>query len=161
MHSKLYIRLMNSARWRLLRNEYLSEHPLCECCKASGKWVPAQCVHHVTPIESGRTDAECERLAFSRANLQALCFGCHSDIHRSERSHSTESHQARARQRLDRWVERQRRRSPDTAPRDSEPPGVVFSRPPSKLPNPLAKSPFENQDFQNSVFPTEQKTDSK
>ena len=48
MHSQLYIKLMNSVRWRRLRNEYLTQHPDCEECKRQGYIKPAQCVHHVT-----------------------------------------------------------------------------------------------------------------
>jgi 5-methylcytosine-specific restriction endonuclease McrA len=105
-HSQLYLKLINCVKWRRLRNAYLTEHPLCERCKAHGYIVAAQCVHHVVPVETGRTDADCEALAYSWSNLQSLCFRCHSDIHAAERSHSTEGHRERAEQRLAQWVER-------------------------------------------------------
>lgn len=106
-HSKLYIRLMQSAEWRKLRNEWLGEHPICEnCYKVYDIITPAQCVHHEVPIESGRTDADCRRLAFSRSNLTSLCFKCHSDIHKAERSHSRDAHQQRESERLERWKKR-------------------------------------------------------
>ena len=106
MHSKLYVKLMNSKQWRVLRNQHLTEHPLCERCKQQGYIVAARCVHHITPVESGRTDAECEQLAFSSANLQSLCYQCHADIHKAERSHSKEAHKERERQRLEQWKAR-------------------------------------------------------
>lgn len=108
-HSKLYVRIMNSVRWRRLRNDYLTAHTLCERCEAEGYIVAAQCVHHKTPVESGRTDSECEQLAFSWYNLQALCYRCHAEIHQAERSRSGEAHRQRAKERLERWVKRHTR----------------------------------------------------
>lgn len=105
-HSQLYIKIMNSKQWRMLRNEYISEHPLCEICESRGLVVAAQCVHHKTPVETGRTDKQCEDLAYSRSNLQALCYECHAAIHKAERSHSKESHQQRTLERLERWKQR-------------------------------------------------------
>ena len=108
-HSKLYIQLMNSAEWRKLRNEWLSEHPLCEVCYRDYEIItPAQCVHHIVPIESGsaRTDADAKRLAFSKSNLQSLCFACHSAIHKADRSHTKAAHKQRESERLERWKAR-------------------------------------------------------
>ena len=105
-HSKLYVRLMNSARWRNLRDEWLRDHPLCEECKRNGMVESARCVHHITPIESGRTDRQCEELAYSRGNLQSLCYQCHAEIHKAERSHSKDAHHERERERLERWKAR-------------------------------------------------------
>lgn len=108
MHGKTYIRLMNSREWRNLRNSYLQAHPLCEGCQDRGYVTAARCVHHKVPVESGRSDRECEELAFRWSNLQALCFQCHADIHKAERSHSREAHRARAAARLEAWKERHR-----------------------------------------------------
>lgn len=106
-HSKLYIRLMNSSEWQRLSKEWKAEHPICEICyKDYDIIAPAQCVHHIVPIESGRTDAECKRLAFSRSNLQSLCFACHSAVHKREKSHTKEAHQQREQDRLERWKAR-------------------------------------------------------
>ena len=110
-HSRQYVRLMNSKRWRDLRNDWLSDHPECEQCKREGRVALAQCVHHVTPVESGRTDMECEHLAFSRGNLMSLCYACHAQIHKAERSHSKQQHHDRERERLERWVSRLRGKS--------------------------------------------------
>lgn len=109
-HSRLYVRLMNSKRWRDLRNDWLSDHPECELCKREGRVTLAQCVHHITPVESGRTDMECEDLAFNRSgcNLMSLCYECHAQVHKAERSHSKQQHHDRERERLERWVSRLR-----------------------------------------------------
>jgi len=108
-HSKEYQRLMGSSRWRKLRNEWLTEHPLCQMHKEQGKIVAAQCVHHITPIESANNDRLMESLAFSTTNLMSLCFECHAQIHKAQRSHSKEAHKKRAAERLERWKERHKR----------------------------------------------------
>lgn len=105
-HSKLYVKLMNSARWKKTRDEWLSQHPLCANCKANGIVESARCVHHIVPVESGRTDKQCEELAFSEANLQSLCYQCHAEIHKAERSHSKAAHHEREAERLERWKAR-------------------------------------------------------
>ena len=106
MHGKLYVSLMNSKEWRRLRWQVLSEQPLCERCKAEGFIVPARCVHHIIPIESGRTEAECRDLAFRRSNCQALCYQCHADIHKAEGSWTKAKRQERNVQRLSQWADR-------------------------------------------------------
>ena len=82
----------------------MAEHPLCERCEAQGYVTASRCVHHIIPVESGRTEAECRDLAFRRNNLQALCYQCHSDIHKAERSHSKEVMKERCNERLDTWA---------------------------------------------------------
>lgn len=111
-HSKLYVQLMNSREWRELRVRKLQANPLCERCKAQGYIVSARCIHHLVPIESGHTPDDCQRLAFSWNNLQSLCFQCHAEIHKAERSHSREAHRQRAQDRLRQWIERQKKPSP-------------------------------------------------
>lgn len=61
-------------RWRVLRDLYLSKHPLCEACLKSDKLVPAVLVHQIVPIENGGTHEE--------SNLMSLCHSCHNKIHR-------------------------------------------------------------------------------
>jgi hypothetical protein len=108
-HSNLYIKLMNSKKWRELRNEFIREHPLCSACNARGLIVAARCVHHLTPVETGKTDKECEDLAFSRSNLQALCYECHAAIHKAEHSHSKTAHHQRVAERMERWKAKHKR----------------------------------------------------
>ena len=99
---------MNSARWRHLRNEWLTDHPLCEECKRQGYVRAARCVHHLRPVETGRNEQECIDLAFSKTNLQALCFECHANIHKAEKSHTKAAHHDRQQQRLEQWIQRQK-----------------------------------------------------
>jgi 5-methylcytosine-specific restriction protein A len=63
--------LYDRPEWRRLRRRYITEHPLCEDCNAAGRYVPAQEVHHVTPVRAGGG-------LLDWANLRALCKRCHS-----------------------------------------------------------------------------------
>jgi len=65
-------RLRHSAAWLLLRKKHLSEQPLCEECKAQGKYAAATDVDHRNPHRGD------ERMFFDPANLQSLCKQCHS-----------------------------------------------------------------------------------
>ena len=105
-----YQRLLNSKRWKMLRQEYLRAHPLCERCKAEGLIRSAIDVHHVIPVESAHTIQEMEALCFNEApeqQLEALCIPCHIKAHAEQRSHSKEAHQQREDDRMQRWIERQ------------------------------------------------------
>lgn len=81
-HGKTYNRLINCQKWRNIRNEYLCANPLCERCKEQGIVTIAECVHHITPVEDGRSVEEMELLAYNRNNLQALCITCHVAVHK-------------------------------------------------------------------------------
>lgn len=105
-HSRLYVRLMNSAKWKRLRAEILTDEPLCRECKARGIVTAARCVHHRLEIESARTEAEARDLAFSKSNCIPLCFDCHANIHKTLRSHSRKAHQQRQSEALQRWINR-------------------------------------------------------
>lgn len=107
---KNYQHLLNSKRWKTLRQWKLEQNPLCELCLREGKVVSAIDVHHKTPVESARTPDEMERLAFDPNNLQALCINCHAKVHREARSHTRRSHEQRERDRLERWKEELERR---------------------------------------------------
>lgn len=116
--NKDYQRLLNSKRWKLLRQEYLREHPLCERCKREGEaaGVPggyitsAVDLHHKTPVESAKSLAEMESLCFDWKNLEALCIPCHQKTHAELRSHSKEAHKKREDDRLQQWIARHSRR---------------------------------------------------
>lgn len=54
-------------RWELLRDQVLSEEPLCR----AGCGRPPRVVDHIRPHRGDET------LAFDRTNLQAMCKGCH------------------------------------------------------------------------------------
>ena len=107
---KNYQHLLNSKKWKQLRQWKLEQNPLCELCEREGKVVSAIDVHHKTPVESARTPDEMERLAFDPHNLQALCIPCHAKVHREARSHTRRSHEQRERDRLERWKEELERR---------------------------------------------------
>lgn len=117
-----YKKLLNSARWRQLRAQVLSEHPLCQDCAAAGRVAPATEVHHVTPIETGGNMAQKERFAYRRSNLRALCHSCHREAHAAMMK-GPSSDEARA-------LSRQRRQSAIETTLDyldSLTPGGIFS----------------------------------
>ena len=62
-------------------------------------------MHHITPVESARSEAEAERLCFAESNLQVLCFDCHAAIHKSMRMSVTQVHQEREEERTERFIE--------------------------------------------------------
>lgn len=82
-------KIYNTDRWRKLRLNYLSQHPLCEECLKRGIIKSAQDIHHV--ISFMTTDDMCERekLAFDSSNLQALCRDCHCEKHNKKGSKSS------------------------------------------------------------------------
>ena len=112
-----YQRLLNSKRWKMLRQEYLRAHPLCERCYQEGieqtgkPYIRSAIdVHHKVPVESAHTLMEMEQLAFDWHHLQAMCIPCHASIHKAERSHSKQAHKQREDDRLERWKQRQGKR---------------------------------------------------
>lgn len=101
----IYIKLINSARWRKLRHETLKDSPVCEVCAKNGISTLASEVHHIRPVESVAGAVTMERLMFDRMNLQSLCHACHSEIHRIAFSHSKESVQDNNRRGTERFTE--------------------------------------------------------
>ena len=75
---KEYKRIIHSKRWHALRSAYIDAHPFCEECMARGIMdQPAEEVHHVRPIGTGRSWEEMCALAFDAHNLRSLCHDCH------------------------------------------------------------------------------------
>ena len=109
-------RIYNSRKWKKMRERKLEANPLCELClQRDGRAVAARCVHHKTPIETARTFADMEVLAFNWDNLQALCYDCHSAVHKALRSRSREGHQRAMDARLARFAAKHKPvRSTDT-----------------------------------------------
>ena len=134
--NKLYLKLINCARWRRLRAEVLTEHPLCEACQTLGVVEASCCVHHIVPVESGKDEQECAQLAYSRGNLQALCRKCHHDIH--AHSHSKELARGRSDLKVNAWISRRG--------------GAFFSKG-KFFRNTRALSWGEGEDFEKLVFP--------
>lgn len=83
-----YIRLIHSMSWRKLRMQVLAQHPLCADCLQEGRTTAASEVHHVRPIETGKSVNEMERLAYDPHNLRPLCHACHRAEHIRMSSHS-------------------------------------------------------------------------
>ena len=102
----IYIKLINSARWKKLRAEKLRANPVCEECAAHDASTLATEVHHITPVESVAGVAAMERLMFSRMNLRSLCHACHAEIHRRVFSHSKESVQENNRRATERFFDK-------------------------------------------------------
>lgn len=102
----IYIKLINSARWKKLRVEKLKANPVCEECAVHGVSTLATEVHHVQPVESVAGTAAMERLMFNWMNLQSLCHACHADIHQRAFSHSKESIQDNNKRSTQRFLNR-------------------------------------------------------
>ena len=98
--------IYNSREWKELRAAKLrSTKGLCEECLKQGIVKNARCVHHLVPIETARTKDEMKRLAFDVNNLRALCFACHSRIHKKLGSNTAKIVRQRAEARQDRWAD--------------------------------------------------------
>jgi len=65
-------RFLNRAAWRKCREWYRKQHPLCERCRAAGRYVASAVVHHKIDRRV-RPD-----LAYREDNLEALCEPCHN-----------------------------------------------------------------------------------
>lgn len=102
----IYIKLINSARWKKLRVQKLKANPVCEECAKRDVSTLATEVHHITPVESVAGVAMMERLMFNWMNLQSLCHMCHSEIHKSAFSHSKEAIQANNKRGTKRFIDR-------------------------------------------------------
>jgi 5-methylcytosine-specific restriction protein A len=66
------------SRWEALRELWLKKHPLCVDCEKQGKLTSANTVDHVTPWQSGATEALQQFMRFDMNNLQSMCAPCHS-----------------------------------------------------------------------------------
>lgn len=104
-HKNPYYRaLINSTRWRKMRNAYLMVHPLCERCLKDGRTELAREVHHIDPIENHCDDRmEMTRLAYDTNNLMAVCSKCHGEIHAELNTRSKEAVQARCKDKAERF----------------------------------------------------------
>lgn len=114
-----YDELINTERWRKLRDWKLaSVKGLCEQCIKDGQaagvkqgyLTPAYLVHHIVPVETGKTRQEMERLCYDPKNLMALCKKCHGRMHKELNSQTKEGHQRTAQASLERFKERIKRK---------------------------------------------------
>ena len=99
-----YQRLLNDKQWKMLRAEvFRRAGGLCEQCKKEGFIRAGVDVHHIRPVETGRTIQEMEQLCYDVGNCQLLCIECHIKVHQEMRTHTKEKvreNKARARQRF-------------------------------------------------------------
>lgn len=94
--NKDYIKLINSSRWRKLRNEQLMKNPLCQVCGDI-----ATEVHHLKPIESEKEFERMETLAYDPVNLQSLCHKCHVDTHIAMKRNKKQTNKIITKKKLD------------------------------------------------------------
>lgn len=76
---RLLKHIYNSKKWKELRAQYISDHPLCECCGE-----PAVQVHHIKSFSTGKSKKEIEKLAYDPNNLMSLCKHCHISKHKKD-----------------------------------------------------------------------------
>lgn len=81
-------KIYNTSTWLKLRQNYLSQHPLCEECLKRGVIKSAKDIHHKISFMTTDDKAERERLAFDSDNLMALCRSCHCEKHNKKGSKS-------------------------------------------------------------------------
>lgn len=87
-----YRALINSSKWRKLRNSYLIKHPLCERCLLEHRSTLAVAVHHIEPLENHCDNRdEMERLAYDVGNLMSVCNTCHGLIHKELKTRTKEA----------------------------------------------------------------------
>lgn len=102
----IYIKLINSVRWRKLRAEKLRANPICEVCEAKELSTPATEVHHIQEVESVPTERDMTKLMFNWFNLKSVCHACHVEIHTEAFSHSKEAIQANNKRATERFADK-------------------------------------------------------
>lgn len=60
-----------TSRWQKASKAFLKAHPLCERCKAEGRYTKATVVDHIKPHKGDYN------LFWDRNNWQSLCKQCH------------------------------------------------------------------------------------
>lgn len=85
-----YIKMIQSYKWRCLRQKKIASQPLCERCVDEGRSTLASEVHHVKPVETGLTYHEMHSLMFDYSNLMSVCKHCHVSLHKELESFSKE-----------------------------------------------------------------------
>lgn len=107
--NETYNRLINTVRWRKLRHQVITDHPLCVRCLREDRVRPATEVHHIRPVEEATGEAAMSRLMFDPSNLQALCHSCHVESHkelgRSGRKANKERKKRQAREGIKRFYD--------------------------------------------------------
>ena len=102
----LYIKLINSKRWRELRLKKLMQQPLCEKCLKEDITTAACEVHHIIPVESVQSEGQMKSLMFDINNLMSVCHKCHSNIHKEMFSHTKEHVKANRERQTKRFIDK-------------------------------------------------------
>ena len=76
-HRKRY----HSGDWAAISRRYRSAHPFCELCLQHDRYILAELVHHIVPLDEGGTN--------DWSNLQSLCSACHNVVHHQMRKQGT------------------------------------------------------------------------
>jgi len=63
--------IYKSSQWKKLRQMILHSQPICQHCERKNKYITANTIDHITPINKGGA-------VWSMDNLQALCSSCHN-----------------------------------------------------------------------------------
>ena len=114
---KNYQRLLNDKQWKLLRAAvFRRTNGLCEMCLKEGFITPGVDVHHIRPVESGRTVMEMEQLCYNPANIELLCIPCHIKTHQEMRSHTAKYHKENYKKARNRFMEQN---DPNYKPEDN------------------------------------------
>ena len=80
-HNDKWNKYYQNRQWKLLRDYYMSLHPICADCAIEGRSVPADECHHKVPFSTGETETEKMQLLLDPDNLVALCRSCHLKRH--------------------------------------------------------------------------------
>lgn len=68
-------------RWKQLRQQYFTEHPLCELCLEEGIITAGEDIHHIISPFKNKDPEYVERYAFDINNLKTLCKKHHAELH--------------------------------------------------------------------------------
>jgi len=64
-------KIYKGRQWQKIRQLVLHRHPLCMKCASKGRYITANTIDHITPINKGGA-------VYALENLQALCSSCHN-----------------------------------------------------------------------------------
>ena len=70
--------LYGTARWRAVRHDQLTRHPLCAYHLQREQYVAATVCHHVNPADKEKAET------FFRGPFESLCKGCHDSAGQKE-----------------------------------------------------------------------------
>lgn len=72
--------------WHILRNQYYTAQPICECCLKQGIIKSADSVHHLKRFMSGDSEEDKWKLFLDWNNLCSLCTRHHNMCHEMMRA---------------------------------------------------------------------------